>query len=151
MTRVRQAQEALERAGYEIGTPDGQLGPRTIAAIKRFQTDRYLPVTGQLDETTLAALGVTNAISSTTLTHLAGITDPVNALAIVTTSTGNQILAATNAGLFRTSDPSQGWDRLPYGRGIDVRTTCISTSPQNPCADFCGHGYLRRSGFARWR
>jgi peptidoglycan hydrolase-like protein with peptidoglycan-binding domain len=32
---------------------DGQTGPRTLAAIKRFQTDRYLPVTGQLDEATL--------------------------------------------------------------------------------------------------
>src|SRR5437588_352921 len=55
---VRLAQEALERAGYEIGGPDGQLGPRTIAAIKRFQTDRYLAVTGQLDEPTIASLGV---------------------------------------------------------------------------------------------
>jgi len=55
---IRRAQEALERAGYEIGTPDGQLGPRTIAAIKRFQTDHYLSVSGQLDGTTLAALSV---------------------------------------------------------------------------------------------
>src|SRR5205823_7147222 len=43
---VRRAQEALERAGYEIGTPDGFMGPRTVAAIKRFQTDRYIGVTG---------------------------------------------------------------------------------------------------------
>src|SRR5205085_4487863 len=47
---VRRVQQALERAGYEIGTPDGQLGPRTIAAVKRFETDRYLAVPGQLDE-----------------------------------------------------------------------------------------------------
>jgi photosystem II stability/assembly factor-like uncharacterized protein len=130
--RVRQAQTALERAGYEIGTPDGQLGPRTVTAIKRFQTDRYLPVTGQLDETTLAALGITDAISSSTTTHIAAITEPINALASLPTSTGSQILAATNAGLFRTSDPATGWDRLAFGRGIDVRTTCISTSSQTP-------------------
>lgn len=136
--RVRQAQTALERAGYEIGTPDGQLGPRTVAAIKRFQTDRYLPVTGQLDETTLAALGVTNAITSTTITHLAAITEPINALATLATSTGNQILAATNSGLFRSSDPSLGWDRLPFGRGIDARTTCVSTSTQTRSLIFVG-------------
>jgi photosystem II stability/assembly factor-like uncharacterized protein len=136
--RVRQAQAALDRAGYEIGTPDGQLGPRTIAAIKRFQTDRYLPVTGQLDETTMAALGVTNAISSTTTTHIAAITEPINALVTLTTSSGNQILAATNAGLFRTSDPSTGWDRLPYGRGVDVRTTCIATNAQTASLIFVG-------------
>src|SRR5437870_7297116 len=54
---IRRAQEALERAGYEVGAPDGQLGPRTVAAIRRFQTDRYLPVSGQLDDATIAALG----------------------------------------------------------------------------------------------
>jgi len=136
--RVRQAQTALDRAGYEIGTPDGQLGPRTVAAIKRFQTDRYLPLTGQLDETTLAALGITNAISSTTTTHIASITEPINALATLPTSSGNQILAATNTGLFRSSDPSTGWDRLAYGRAVDVRTTCISTSSQTPSLIFVG-------------
>jgi photosystem II stability/assembly factor-like uncharacterized protein len=26
----------------------------------------------------------------------------------------------------------QGWDRIAYGRGFDVRTTCISTTAQNP-------------------
>jgi photosystem II stability/assembly factor-like uncharacterized protein len=136
--RVRQAQAALDRAGYEIGTPDGQLGPRTVTAIKRFQTDRYLPVTGQLDETTLAALGITNAISTATTTHIAAITEPINALASLPTSSGSQILAATNAGLFRTSDPATGWDRLAYGRGIDVRTTSISTSSQTPSMILAG-------------
>src|SRR5439155_8153758 len=47
---VRRAQEALERAGYEIGVSDGQMGTRTVAAIKRFQSDRYLLLTGKLDD-----------------------------------------------------------------------------------------------------
>src|SRR4030095_11923597 len=34
---IKRAQEALEKAGYEIGTPDGQMGPRTVAMLKRFQ------------------------------------------------------------------------------------------------------------------
>jgi photosystem II stability/assembly factor-like uncharacterized protein len=129
---VRRAQEALERAGYEIGTPDGQLGPRTIAALKRFQTDRYLAVSGQLDETTLAALGVNSSSSANSNPHLPSLSEPVNALVSFAGKSGAEILAATNGGLFRTSDPALGWDRLSYGRGIDVRTTCISTSPQNP-------------------
>lgn len=129
---VRRAQQALERAGYEIGTPDGQLGPRTIAALKRFQTDRYLAVSGQLDETTLAALGIDNSGAATTNPHVPSLSEPVNALTSFSSRDGVQILAATNAGLFRTSDPAQGWDRLPYGRGIDVRTTSISTTAQNP-------------------
>src|SRR5207248_5695335 len=130
---IRRAQEALERAGYEIGVPDGQLGPRTIAAIKRFQTDRYLAVTGQLDETTIAALGVTNRAGATSAEHVSTLSDPINALVSLPSQTGgSQILAATNGGLYRTSDPMLGWDRVPYGRGLDARTTCISTSAQNP-------------------
>ncbi|PYS33058.1 MAG: hypothetical protein DMF75_10545 [Acidobacteria bacterium] len=130
---VRLAQEALERAGYEIGVPDGQLGPRTIAAIKRFQTDRYLAVTGQLDETTIAALGVSSRAGATSAEHVGTLSDPINALVSLPSQTGgSQILAATNGGLYRTSDPMLGWDRVPYGRGLDARTSCISTSAQDP-------------------
>ena len=135
---VRRAQEALERAGYEVGTPDGQLGPRTVAAVKRFQTDRYLPLSGNLDETTLAALGLSMLGGVNSAAHLPSLSDSVNALTWVVGSSGPEILAATNAGLFRTSDPTLGWDRLMYGRGIDVRTTCISTSPQSPSVMFVG-------------
>lgn len=130
---VRHAQEALDRAGYTIGSPDGQMGPRTVAAIKRFQADRYLPVSGQLDEATVAALGVSTASGVTGAAHLATLSDPVNALVSSSNQNGQlEILAATNAGLYRTPDPALGWDRLPYGMGMDSRTTCISTSTQNP-------------------
>src|SRR5436190_6313457 len=107
--QVRLAQEALERAGYEIGVPDGQLGPRTIAAIKRFQTDRYLAVTGQLDETTIAALGVSG--SSNIAAHVAALSEPVNLLVSFSDEGGKRgMLAATNVGLYRTMDTAQGWD-----------------------------------------
>lgn len=129
---VRRAQQALERAGYEVGAPDGQLGPRTLAAVKRFQTDRYLTVSGQLDGATLAALGVNISGSDNLSGHLPSLSDPVNALALLVGKADRQILAATSSGLFKTSDPGLGWDRVPYGRGLDVRTTSISTSPQNP-------------------
>jgi photosystem II stability/assembly factor-like uncharacterized protein len=137
---VRLAQEALERAGYEIGVADGQLGPRTVAAIKRFQTDRYLQVSGQLDEATIAALGVVNkAGPGLTVAHVPTLSDPVNALASISDQAGQAtILAATNGGLYRTSDPNQGWDRVPYGRGFDVRTTSISISSQNPSVILIG-------------
>jgi photosystem II stability/assembly factor-like uncharacterized protein len=135
---IRRAQEALGRAGYEIGTPDGQLGPRTIAAIKRFQTDHYLPVSGQLDGMTLAALSVASSTAGSAAAHVPALSDPVNAMVSFAGKSGHEILAATNSGLFRTADPTLGWDRLSYGRGIDVRTTCISTSTQNPSVIFVG-------------
>jgi photosystem II stability/assembly factor-like uncharacterized protein len=135
---VRRAQTALDRAGYDIGVHDGQMGPRTVAAIKRFQADRYLSVTGQLDETTLAALGVSAGAVDSGITHLPALTDPVNAMVSFTGKSGYQILAATNAGLFRSPDPSLGWDRLSYGEGIDKRTTCISVNAQNSSLIFVG-------------
>jgi photosystem II stability/assembly factor-like uncharacterized protein len=137
---IRHAQEALERAGYEIGTPDGQLGPRTVAAIKRFQTDRYLTVSGQLDEATLAAL-IVNAGSTMTggAAHVAVISEPINAVVSFSDRNGQSgMLIATNSGLYRTIDPALGWDRLAYGRGLDVRTTSISTSAQNPSVILVG-------------
>ena len=152
---LRRAQEALERAGYEIGTPDGQMGPRTVAAIKRFQTDRYLSVSGQLDETTLAALGVGSGNSGSALAHVAALTDPVNAMVSFAGKTGHEILAATNAGLYRTGDPASGWDRFSFGQGIDVRTTCISTSAQNPSVIFVGTAtsgvLVTRNGGDSWQ
>jgi photosystem II stability/assembly factor-like uncharacterized protein len=152
---VRRAQQALERAGYGIGTPDGQLGPRTVAAIKRFQTDRYLSVTGQLDETTLTALGVSAATASAGLAHVAALTDPINAMVSFAGKSGNEILAATNSGLYRTTDPSSGWDRFAYGPGIDTRTTCISTTPQSASVIFVGtttSGVLvSRNGGETWQ
>jgi peptidoglycan hydrolase-like protein with peptidoglycan-binding domain len=152
---VRRAQEALERAGYEIGNPDGQMGPRTVAAIKRFQTDRYLSVSGQLDETTLTALGVAAGNGGSALAHVAALTDPVNAMISFAGKSGHEILAATNAGLFRTSDPASGWDRFSYGQGIDVRTTCISSNAQNPSVIFVGTAtsgvLVSRNGGESWQ
>jgi photosystem II stability/assembly factor-like uncharacterized protein len=137
-TSIRRAQEALEKAGYEIGTPDGQLGPRTVAVLKRFQTDHFLPVTGELDQTTLGVLGLANASSVPAAAHVASLTDPVNALVSFASPRGAEILAATSAGLFRTSDPVMGWDRISYGQNLDARTTCISTNPQAPMVIYVG-------------
>lgn len=129
---VRHAQEALDRAGYTIGSADGQMGSRTVAAIKRFQADRYLPVSGQLDEATVAALGISSGTGVAAAAHVAVLSDPVNALVSSSNQSGQlEILAATNAGLYRTPDPNLGWDRISYGRGMDSRTTCIATSTQN--------------------
>ena len=137
---VRRAQEALDRAGYDIGVSDGQMGARTVAAIRRFQSDRFLPLTGQLDEATIAALGISSGDSSASVAvRVPSISDPINALVQFRDRSGHLgVLAATNNGLFRTLNPAQGWDRISYGRGLDPRTTSISTSAQNPSLIFVG-------------
>jgi peptidoglycan hydrolase-like protein with peptidoglycan-binding domain len=53
---LREAQTILNRLGYDAGTPDGQMGPRTRNALSQFQAERGIPVTGRLDATTQAEL-----------------------------------------------------------------------------------------------
>lgn len=53
---VKQAQEKLSADGKDIGTADGQLGPKTQAALQEFQQENGLPQSGQLDRETIAAL-----------------------------------------------------------------------------------------------
>jgi len=49
---VRQAQSALQDAGFEPGRIDGVMGPKTEAALRQFQAAQGLPQTGRLDATT---------------------------------------------------------------------------------------------------
>lgn len=51
-------QRALSRRGYYRGEIDGDIGPATRAAIRRYQYDRRLEVTGRIDRTLLRSLDV---------------------------------------------------------------------------------------------
>jgi outer membrane protein OmpA-like peptidoglycan-associated protein len=55
---VRAAQRGLHGAGFAAGPVDGILGPKTEAALRAFQVDQGLHVSGTLDPPTLAALGL---------------------------------------------------------------------------------------------
>ena len=55
---VSDLQSALARAGYYDGAIDGSFGPATRSALRRFQRDRGLSVTGQIDRSVIDALRV---------------------------------------------------------------------------------------------
>lgn len=55
-TKILEIQQLLIKQGYQPGTADGLTGPKTEAAIREFQTDFGLPVTGLFDEETLQRL-----------------------------------------------------------------------------------------------
>lgn len=159
---TKRAQEALTVAGYNVGTPDGVMGTRTTAAVRQFQSDRNIPQTGRLDEATLVALGITGGkqtpgdAQSARVAPLVTI-ENVNMLS----STRNPregrsgMFAATNAGLFRTYDPSQGWERLSYGASFDPRTLCVSVNRQNPNTIYVGTAtsgvLVSRDGGTSWQ
>jgi hypothetical protein len=50
------AQGRMSNLGYYFGRIDGELGPMTAAALRRFQRAKGLEATGELDEATAAAL-----------------------------------------------------------------------------------------------
>lgn len=55
-TAVKRLQRRLERSGFSPGAADGRYGPRTAAAVKRFQHARHLAASGIASAATLRAL-----------------------------------------------------------------------------------------------
>jgi His-Xaa-Ser repeat protein HxsA len=51
-------QQALRRRGYYDGPIDGDIGPGSRSAIRAYQADRGLSVTGRIDSSLLRALGI---------------------------------------------------------------------------------------------
>lgn len=141
---VMRAQAALNAAGYNVGTPDGQAGTRTVTALRQFQAAKELPQTGKFDVTTLTALGLGGGKQSIGVeqgiaTAPIALTETVNALAYLPEADGSlKILAATNNGLYRSADPVKGWEKMAFGPGLDARTLSVSTSAQNPQTIYVG-------------
>jgi peptidoglycan hydrolase-like protein with peptidoglycan-binding domain len=54
--RVSALQTALAQLNYQVGEIDGEFGPITAAAVRSFQSDHGLLVTGLADQATCAAL-----------------------------------------------------------------------------------------------
>jgi localization factor PodJL len=53
---IAQAQRLLNGLGFEVGTPDGKMGTRTTNAIRLFQLQQGMTVTGEVDGELLAQL-----------------------------------------------------------------------------------------------
>jgi peptidoglycan hydrolase-like protein with peptidoglycan-binding domain len=55
---ISRVQEKLRGLGFDAGPVNGDFGAKTQAALAQFQLSRTIPASGQLDEQTLAELGV---------------------------------------------------------------------------------------------
>lgn len=58
VAQIRAAQRELRSRGYYGGAIDGIVGPLTRSALRKFQGDHNLKVTGSLDEATQKKLGI---------------------------------------------------------------------------------------------
>ncbi|HEY7252500.1 MAG TPA: peptidoglycan-binding domain-containing protein [Methylomirabilota bacterium] len=56
--RLKAVRLALRERGYNAGSPEAAMGPRTAEALRSFQRRQGLPVTGRPDPSTLIALGL---------------------------------------------------------------------------------------------
>jgi len=56
---ISRVQEKLKAFGFDAGPVNGDFGEKTQAALAQFQLSRTIPASGQLDDLTLAELGVT--------------------------------------------------------------------------------------------
>ena len=73
-SQVSQIQQALNAQGYNVGSVDGQMGPKTKAALKQFQQAKGLQASGKLDQQTVAML-TTNTGSSSTSSNIGNSSD----------------------------------------------------------------------------
>jgi peptidoglycan hydrolase-like protein with peptidoglycan-binding domain len=55
---IKQVQAKLRQLGFDAGPVNGDFGEKTQAALAQFQLSRIIPASGQLDDLTLAELGV---------------------------------------------------------------------------------------------
>lgn len=54
--RISDVQRALNRAGFDVGSPDGYVGKNTVVAIKAFQSANDIKVNGELSEPLIARI-----------------------------------------------------------------------------------------------
>jgi peptidoglycan hydrolase-like protein with peptidoglycan-binding domain len=62
---IIQVQIMLNQLGFDIGEPDGVLGPRTREALMTFQERHSLQATGRIDNRTMAALRSAAPVTTT--------------------------------------------------------------------------------------
>jgi hypothetical protein len=55
---VAQVQRKLKKLGYYESSVDGEIGPKTRAAIRAYQEENSLEITGQIDKALLSSLGL---------------------------------------------------------------------------------------------
>jgi hypothetical protein len=64
-SEIREVQMKLNQKGFNVGEPDGVMGPKTREGLAQFQRQQGLQERGDIDRETADALGISNAPSTT--------------------------------------------------------------------------------------
>jgi peptidoglycan hydrolase-like protein with peptidoglycan-binding domain len=62
---IQEVQKKLHQQGFDAGPVNGDLSGKAQAALAQFQISRGVPASGQLDDRTLAELGISRSAAST--------------------------------------------------------------------------------------
>jgi len=109
---IRQLQIALNAKGFNVGAPDGVLGPRTREALIAFQKQQGFQANGEIDQQTMAALGLNATTGSSSATGQGGASN-LNGQA----GSNNLPASTSGQGLNQPSkNPSGGSINLPSGQ-----------------------------------
>ncbi|MEF2553953.1 peptidoglycan-binding domain-containing protein [Aurantimonas sp. A2-1-M11] len=125
--KIQTVQRLLNDRGYDAGTPDGLMGPRTRGAIRAFQSAEGMAQTGDPDGALLAALregGVRNSLAATYMEDPQSIVDEGSADALeAAVREASQSGEAAAAGEARSRPPGQSAtdDR---GRTVEMSGQC---------------------------
>jgi lipoprotein-anchoring transpeptidase ErfK/SrfK len=129
---VLEAQLALDRLGISCGSIDGVMGPQTRAALEVFQRTRRLPVTGELDAATRAALFIAEPVFTeytVTAADLGGLrtlgrtwTEKAAQDRLGYESLLEQLAERSHASpnLLRRLNPGVDWSQLQPGASVNV-------------------------------
>jgi peptidoglycan hydrolase-like protein with peptidoglycan-binding domain len=85
---IMRVQERLHRLSFDAGPVNGDLGTKTQAALAQFQLSQNIPASGQLDDATLQALGVTRDAPAQDASAASGATTETAAPAATTEAAG---------------------------------------------------------------
>ena len=127
-----EAQLALERQGISAGSLDGKIGSQTRAAVRAFQRQAELPLTGELDANTKSNLSLstppltTYVVTSNDLARLQPISKTWTGKSQQTTLDYETILELvaekfhSHPALIKQMNPAANWTNLAAGTSLQV-------------------------------
>ena len=118
---VKQVQQALNDKGFDAGPADGIAGPKTQAALQKFQQSQGVAASGSIDVQTLASLGVSGSTNGSSEASATSSFSPRNDQAAAQASPPSMSSSATATPNPNAAAPS------------DVNA--LTSTPTNPASD----------------
>lgn len=136
-----EAQLALERVGISAGSLDGKIGSQTRAAIRAFQRQADLPITGELDANTKSNLNLsippitTYTVTSNDLARLQPLSKTWTGKSQQTSLDYETILELvsekfhSHPALIKQMNPTIGWTNVTAGTSLQVPDVTMDETP----------------------